>query len=111
MSRDQKFRLTDILEAISKIENYTKELDLNSFLQNEMVRDAVVRNIEVIGEAAKMVPETIKVTYPEIPWKEIIAIRNLIAHEYFRVDYNVIFNTCIQDLPNLKSLIQNILSH
>lgn len=71
MRRDAKIYLKDILKAIEKIENYTKNLNFNDFLRNDMVQDAVVRNLEVIGEAVKKIPEQIRNKHPEIEWKKI----------------------------------------
>lgn len=105
--RDGILYIEDCLEAISKILKYTKDLTEKQFFNNEMVFDAVIRNFEIIGEAAKNIPATIKKQYPDIPWKNIIAMRNIISHEYFGISKEIIWKT-ISLLPNLKKQIQKI---
>jgi uncharacterized protein with HEPN domain len=97
--------LEDILSSIEKIENYTKNLQYEDFINNSMIMDATVRNIEIIGEISKQFPEKIKNTIPEIPWKSISGIRNRIIHEYFNVDVSIIWQIIINDLPKLKTTI------
>jgi len=79
-----------MLECIDKIENYTKGFDFEDFAATPMVIDAVVRNIEIIGEASKNVPDEIKEKYQQLPWREMAGIRNRIVHEYFGVDISII---------------------
>ena len=83
--RDVRLFLYDILEAISKIENYTKGMSYDEFIHDEKTIDAVIRNLEIIGEAAKNIPEDAKNKYPEIPWKEIAGMRDKLIHAYFGV--------------------------
>lgn len=87
-SRDWLFRIKDILQAIDKIEQYTQDLTVSKFKNNSLVVDAVVRNFEIIGEASVHIPLEIKNTYPDIPWKQMAAMRNLLIHEYFGVNVN-----------------------
>jgi len=81
--RDYILFLEDILSAIGKIEMYTKELNYEEFSENSMIVDAVIRNFEVIGEATKNVPKTVKDKYPDVEWKEAIGFRNVLTHDYF----------------------------
>ena len=106
--RDEILYIEDCLEAISKILNYTKDLTDKEFYANEMVFDAVIRNFEIIGEAAKNIPTSLRDQYPDIPWKNIIAMRNIISHEYFGISKQIIWKTILL-LPDLKKKIQNIL--
>ena len=84
--RTVKLFLEDINEFILLIEKYIEGLDYKKFSKNQMVIDAVLRNLELIGEASKKIPEEIQNKYPQIPWKKMYGLRNLIAHEYFGID-------------------------
>jgi len=88
--KEDKLYLNDIWEAILKIEKYTKGLSYEEFLNNMMVIDAVVRNLEIIGEATKNLSKEIKSQYPEIPWKEMAGMRDKLIHEYFGIDLDIV---------------------
>ena len=107
--RDWRLRLQDILEAISRIERYTAHMDAHSFQTDEKTLDAVVRNLEVIGEAARHIPEHVERDNPQIPWDKMRAIRNVLIHEYFGVSVAIIWHTVRHDLPPLAPLLQEIL--
>lgn len=96
------FYLKDMLMAINRIEEYIGGMDFNEFQTNYLVSDAVVRNFEVIGEASKNVPSEIKTKYPELPWKNMAGLRNIIAHQYFGVDYRTLWKIAKEDLPKNK---------
>ena len=106
--RDGILYIEDCLEAILKILQYTKNLKEKDFCSNELVFDAVIRNFEIIGEAAKNIPDVVKGQYPDIPWKNIIAMRNLISHEYFGISKKIIWKTILL-LPDLKKKIHKVL--
>ncbi|MGC9101445.1 MAG: DUF86 domain-containing protein, partial [Caldisericum sp.] len=89
--RNWKLFLVDVLESIEKIENYTSEISFEEFIKDEKTKDAVVRNIEIIGEAVKHIPEEIKEKYNQIPWKKITGMRNRLIHGYFVVDYTIVW--------------------
>jgi len=101
--------LMDMLESIRRIEVYTEDIGYEEFLRNNMIKDAVVRNIEVIGEAARNIPKEIQAKYNHIPWAEIIATRNVIAHDYFEIDYKIVWNIICKHLPTLKKELELIL--
>jgi uncharacterized protein with HEPN domain len=109
--RQYDFYLDDILTSMLRIIEYIDDQDFKEFKQNYMVVDAVVRNFEIIGEASKNIPEEIQSKYPEIPWKKMYGLRNLILHEYFGVDYEMIWQIATANLPqnilDLKQLIAN----
>ncbi|MCG2712734.1 MAG: DUF86 domain-containing protein [Candidatus Omnitrophica bacterium] len=107
--RNYKLFIEDILDAINKIETYTKGLSYEMFMAQEMVVDAVIRNIEIIGEAARNVPENIKRKYSYIPWKRMIGLRNITVHEYFGVDLDIIWEIVSKNLPETKPGIQAML--
>ena len=89
--------LDDIRTSIDKIETYTKGLSFDSFSNDPKTVDAVVRNLEIIGEAAKNIPKEIKVKYPEIPWKPIMGTRDKVIHEYFGIDLEILWKTLIDN--------------
>ncbi|MBK8551848.1 MAG: DUF86 domain-containing protein [Ignavibacteria bacterium] len=91
--------LEDILNSINLIEEYIGELEFKEFKQSRMVVDAVIRNFEIIGEAAKNIPPDIQIKYPEIPWKKMYNLRNLISHVYFGIDYEMIWEIVKRNLP------------
>ncbi len=106
--RSSKLYLKDILEAIEKINNYTKNLSFEEFSQNTMIVDAVIRNFEIIGEATKHIPEEIRKSYPEIPWKEMAGMRDKMIHEYFGVDLEIVWKTIKIRLPQILPLLEQI---
>ncbi|AEF95817.1 HepT-like ribonuclease domain-containing protein [Methanotorris igneus] len=85
--RDVKAFLWDILKSIEKIEKWTKNVEFDEFVENELLQDAIIRNLEIIGEASKYIPENIRDKYSQIPWKRIIGFRNILIHKYFGIDY------------------------
>jgi uncharacterized protein with HEPN domain len=101
--RDWKILFEDIVESISKIENYTKDVSYEDFAQSSLIIDAVVRNIEIIGEASKNVPVEIQNRFKDIPWQKIKGIRNRIVHEYFAVDISIIWFIVSNELQSLKN--------
>lgn len=107
---DYSIYLQDILSNIEHAERFTADLSFNEFVKEYQVNYAVVRCLEIIGEACKQLPQTIRNKYPEIPWQRIIGIRNIIAHEYAAVDLEIVWQTLKESLPELKPQIQRILS-
>ena len=105
--RDWRFRIEDIIEAIDKIEQYTNGIDFESWLKDEKTIDAVIRNIEVIGEASTHLPKEVQENFKDVPWGMMRGIRNILVHEYFGVDLEIVWKTVREDLPNLKRLLKN----
>ena len=97
-----QFRIDDIVEAINKIERYTYGIDFASWQNDEKTVDAVIRNLEVIGEAASRLPVKIQEQYKDVPWSIMKGIRNILAHEYFGTDLEIVWKTIKEDLPLLK---------
>jgi uncharacterized protein with HEPN domain len=91
--RESKFRINDILESIEKICRYTDKMTFEAFSSDEKTVDAVIRNLEIIGEAAKHIPEEILKKYPNLPWPEMRGIRNVLIHEYFGVSLPILWET------------------
>ncbi|MCD4819744.1 MAG: DUF86 domain-containing protein [Candidatus Cloacimonetes bacterium] len=109
MSRDYKLSFDDILDSIKKIEKYTSDFTLDEFINDDKTFDAVIRNFEIIGEASQNIPLAIQDKYTNIAWREIKGMRNILIHEYFGVDYKVVYKTIKEFIPILKISIQKIL--
>lgn len=106
--RPIKLYIDDIKEAIRKIESYTNGMTLDKFKGDAKTVDAVVRNIEIVGEAAKHIPAEIRLKHIEIPWNEIIGTRSKVIHAYFGVDEIILWKTISEDIPQLKKQIGQI---
>ena len=107
-SRSIELYLTDIKEAIDKIEKYVRQMTFTDFEQDSKTVDAVTRNIEVIGEAAKHIPAEVRLKHMEIPWKQIVGSRSKAIHEYFGIDLEILWKTVTEDIPKLKKQIAKI---
>jgi uncharacterized protein with HEPN domain len=103
-------RLLHILEAIDEIQTYTVNTDIKSFLSNSMMRFACVKQIEIIGEAANTITSETKAIFTDLEWKQIIGMRHVLVHEYFGVDFDLIWQVIINDLPALKMKILNVIN-
>jgi uncharacterized protein with HEPN domain len=102
--------LEDILKSMLRISEYINDKKFTDFKNNYMLVDAVVRNFEIIGEASKNIPLPFQKKYPEIPWKKMYGLRNLISHEYFGIDYEMLWEIATVSLPqniiDLKRIIR-----
>lgn len=102
--------LQDILDSIDKIDEYIQEVSFEEFSKNGEKIDAVIRNLEIIGEAANNVPEEITSKYTEIPWEKMVSMRNKVLHEYFGVDEEILWQTITEDLLPLKKQLQGLIN-
>lgn len=109
MSRGYKLRLQDIFDAIVRVESYVGERDLAAFKAESIVVDSVTMNLVIIGEAANNIPDEVQVKYPETDWRNIIGLRNIVTHEYFRLNLDIIWNVIQVELPLLKQQVQVML--
>jgi uncharacterized protein with HEPN domain len=107
-NRDYSDYIQDILSSILEGLEFVKGLSYEDFQEDKKTLYAVIRTIEVMGEAAKNLPISIQKKYPEIPWKEIRGMRNKLIHEYFGVDTGVIWKTVQEDFPLLKKQIKKV---
>jgi len=103
MSRKWKLRLNDALQSIEYIKEDTRGMTYEEFEENRIVRQAVERNLEIIGEALNKIPDEIKQKYSEIPWREIIGLRNFVIHQYFQVSHDIEWEIITDDLDFLKA--------
>lgn len=106
--RDYRDYLNDILDSISDIENFTSGMTLASFKKDKKTIYAVIRCIEVIGEASQKIPKSVKGRHQGIPWTQISGMRNKMIHEYFGVDINILWQTIREDIPRLNKSMNDI---
>jgi uncharacterized protein with HEPN domain len=109
VSRSWLLFLRDIAEAAEKVVRYTEGMDLTSFVKNEMAYDAVLRNLEVVGEASKNIPDEVRTRFPEVPWREMAGLRDVLAHAYFGLDEAVLWDIVRNKIPPLLSRVDHIL--
>ncbi|MGQ4914463.1 MAG: DUF86 domain-containing protein [Candidatus Asgardarchaeia archaeon] len=109
MKKSDVIYLKHILDSINRIEQYTENVDYDSFMINTMVQDAVIRQLEIIGEATKRLSKDFRETHPLIPWKDIAGMRDKLIHDYLGVDIDAVWETIKKDIPALKNKIKKIL--
>lgn len=108
MTKDPRVYLAHIVECIEKIERFTAG-GKDRFLEDDMVHDAVIRNLEIIGEAAKRIDESYRLSHPEIPWRALAGLRDVLIHQYEGVDLVRVWTIVEKDLPPLKRAITELL--
>jgi uncharacterized protein with HEPN domain len=106
--RDPKERLRDILEAIAAIERYS-DREKAAFEQDELLQVWFLRHLQIIGEAARALPEDVRALAPEIPWHNIVGMRNVLVHGYFEIDTDIVWDAATRDVPALKPGIERLL--
>jgi len=110
MIRDERVYLTDIIDSIRLIFRYLNEVSEEKLVADPMLQDAVYRRFEIIGEATGRLSEQLRAAYPEVEWRLMKAMRNKIAHEYYMIRAEVVFNTVRKDLPPLLTKLEKIVS-
>jgi uncharacterized protein with HEPN domain len=110
MSRDFRLYLQDILDASERIKAYVGELDFDGFMNDPRTVDAVVRNLEIIGEAAKNLPAELREIQPQIDWKNVARFRDKIAHYYFKINYEIVWSIIEEELSEIAQAVCSILS-
>ena len=103
--REYKLYVDDILQSMDKIFQYTEGMEYEQFIANDIVVDATIRNLEIIGEAARNIPDTVRAKHPEIPWKRMLGLRNIVIHEYFGIDLSIVWEIVTKNLTETKPKI------
>ncbi len=106
--KDPRVYLAHILERIERIQSYTRK-GQEAFLSDPLIQDAVMRNLEIIGEAARQVSKEYRQTYPEIPWRGMMALRNVLIHNYEGVDISKVWLVVEKELPPLRAVLEKVL--
>jgi len=109
--REFIFYLEDMVLSMEKIANYLQNVDFEQFLKNDMVIDAVIRNFEIIGEAANNIPTDLQDKYPDIPWSKMYRLRNIVIHHYHGIDYEMIWEISHNHLPQNKMDLQKVIAN
>lgn len=107
MNRDNAY-IADIIDSVNKILDYISNNSYEAYYSNQLLQDAVVRRLIIIGEAVNRLSENFKLAYPDIPWQIIKGFRNVLVHEYDSLDYDLIWETINHELPKLRNQINNI---
>lgn len=107
--KDDRLYLIHILESLGKIEDYTRG-GRDAFMDSPMVQDAVIRNFEVIGEAVKQIPDSLKLEHPEVPWRRIAGLRDVLIHQYMSVDLDAVWAIVDGELPEFRQVVAGILA-
>ncbi len=108
--RTSKIYFEDIITFFKRIESYIQDLNFENFRENQLVIDAVIRNLVLIGEASKNISSETRKKFSNVPWSEMIGLRNLATHGYFKIDLTIIWDIITKDIPENKQSIQNIFS-
>ncbi len=109
MKRNHRLFVKDILDAIEKINEFVLGMTFEQFTEDDKTKSAVVRKLEIIGEATKNIPKRIRQRYRELPWADMAGMRDKIAHFYFGIDYGIVWGVIKERLPEIKPIIQKIL--
>ena len=104
--RDAELLVGDIKTCLAQVNEYIRGMDLQAFLQDRRTVDAVTRNLEIIGEAARQLTEEDRAIYPQIPWAQIVGLRHRIVHDYFGIDTELIWEIASKDAPELAALLR-----
>jgi uncharacterized protein with HEPN domain len=107
--RDVKAFLYDILESANDVIEFTKDIGYNEFINNKMIRYAVIRALEIIGEASRYINNDFREKYPNVPWKEMVGLRNILIHKYFGIDYILLWKIVKEDIPKIKKEVERVL--
>ncbi|MCC5912491.1 MAG: DUF86 domain-containing protein [Clostridiaceae bacterium] len=107
--KDDRTYLNHIVECINNIETYTEE-GKEKFMESTLIQDAVIRNLEIVGEATKKISIDVRNSYAELPWREMAGLRDVLIHDYFGVDVKIVWNVVEKELPKVKKGIKHILS-
>lgn len=107
--RDWRFRVRDILAALAAIADYTHDISYEAFVVDPRTRDAVIRNLITMGESVRWIPDAILDAHPDVPWRAMRSVRNVVVHEYFGLDDAILWHTVRGDLPPLVGALEDVL--
>jgi uncharacterized protein with HEPN domain len=107
--RSSVLLLEDMLECIEAIKGFISQLSLEEVLNSRLHKDAIIRNLEVLGEAANQLPSYVHEQAPSIPWRQMIGLRNRLIHEYHGVNWDILIPTILEELPTLQQELSNLL--
>ena len=108
--RNRRVRIEDMVEAVERIQRYTAGMTFETFSEDQRTIDAVIRNVEVLGEAARHVDDDVAVQAPDVPWADVRGMRNVVMHEYFGVDLTTVWKTVADDLAPLRTALLALLA-
>lgn len=109
MKKDDSVYLHHIIDAFALIEHYMDNVSHEEFLRNRLLQDGVIRQLEVMGEAARNISEDLRIEHPQIPWRQMIGLRNRMIHAYFNIDLQIIWEIVKGDIPDLKQKMKQLL--
>jgi uncharacterized protein with HEPN domain len=107
--RSSSLFLYDIYQSVEKIEEFTLGISFDQLMNDERTKDAILRNLQVIGEASKNIDASLIAVHPEVDWSGLAGIRDIVTHRYFRVDWHLLWNSIHEELPLLKKQIRNLM--
>lgn len=110
MSRDVRVYLADIAERCDRISRYVADMDETAWASDDLTQDAVVRNLEVIGEAVKRLPMDVREANPDVPWQDIAGLRDILIHEYEGVDFAIVWDVAVNEIPLLSEVVNSLLA-
>lgn len=111
MQKEPKIYIEHMLSCIQNIQTYIGNLSKDNFMDNKLVQDAVIRNFEVMGEASKNITKSFQEQFPQLPWTQMKGMRNILIHDYMKVDLEAVWETIINYLPVLKTNLENIINY
>lgn len=106
--KDDQFYIDNILQSINRINSYISGKDHNAFINDLIIQDAVVRQLEIIGEATKRISPDFRNNNPEIPWADMAGMRDILIHDYIDVDFDIVWKTATESIPALKTLLKRL---
>jgi len=110
LDKDISIFLKHIIESAELIEKYLDKKSLKDFLATSQIQDSVIRRLEIIGEAVKNIPDDFKKSYPDLPWRKIAGLRDILIHQYFGIDLELTWEITIKNIPELKTEIMSVLN-
>ena len=110
MKRNYRLYVEDILQCVDKIDEFIGSMDFDAFVCDEKTNSAVIRKLEIIGEASKRIPKSITQKYKELPWKDMARMRDKISHDYFGINFKIVWKVIKERLPEIKPLLSEILN-